>query len=77
MRFDAMSAVTGPYATAILESRLGAPAGTVMNGRRCPISAVTTPIPISSTLGTCSIVDVGPERVPTCAQPPMAMATAT
>ena len=28
--FDAMSAVTGPYARAILEGRLGAPAGTVM-----------------------------------------------
>lgn len=32
MRFDAMSAVTGPYATAILEGELGAPAGTVLNG---------------------------------------------
>ncbi|MCJ2130840.1 alpha-D-glucose phosphate-specific phosphoglucomutase [Methylobacterium sp. E-045] len=32
MRFDAMSAVTGPYATAILEGALGAPAGTVVNG---------------------------------------------
>lgn len=32
MRFDAMHAVTGPYARAILEERLGAPAGTVMNG---------------------------------------------
>ena len=32
MRYDAMSAVTGPYARAILEGRLGAPAGTVMNG---------------------------------------------
>jgi phosphoglucomutase len=32
MRFDAMSAVTGPYARAILEETLGAPAGTVMNG---------------------------------------------
>ncbi|MDP4024025.1 alpha-D-glucose phosphate-specific phosphoglucomutase [Methylobacterium sp. NEAU 140] len=31
MRFDAMSAVTGPYATAILEGMLGAPAGTVVN----------------------------------------------
>jgi phosphoglucomutase len=33
MRFDAMHAVTGPYATEILESRIGAPAGTVMNGK--------------------------------------------
>lgn len=32
MRFDAMHAVTGPYATAILEGKLGAPAGTVING---------------------------------------------
>jgi len=31
MRFDAMHAVTGPYAREILERRLGAPAGTVMN----------------------------------------------
>ncbi len=30
--FDAMHAVTGPYAKAILEGILGAPAGTVMNG---------------------------------------------
>ncbi len=32
MRFDAMSAVTGPYAHAILEGMLGFQAGTVMNG---------------------------------------------
>ena len=32
MRFDAMNAVTGPYAHAILEERLGAPPGTVMRG---------------------------------------------
>lgn len=32
MLFDAMSAVTGPYAHHILEERLGAPAGTVLNG---------------------------------------------
>jgi len=32
MRFDAMHAVTGPYARVILEDRLGAPAGTVING---------------------------------------------
>ncbi|MGB7242908.1 MAG: alpha-D-glucose phosphate-specific phosphoglucomutase [Sulfitobacter sp.] len=32
MRFDAMHAVTGPYATAILEKTLGAAAGTVING---------------------------------------------
>ena len=32
MRFDAMSAVTGPYAHAILEGVFGAQAGTVLNG---------------------------------------------
>ncbi len=30
--YDAMHAVTGPYAREILENRLGAPAGTVING---------------------------------------------
>ena len=34
MRFDALSAVTGPYAKAILEDRLGAPTGTVVNGEK-------------------------------------------
>jgi len=32
LRFDAMHAVTGPYATEIFERRLGASAGTVLNG---------------------------------------------
>ncbi|RQR24500.1 alpha-D-glucose phosphate-specific phosphoglucomutase [Burkholderia sp. Bp9143] len=32
MRFDAMNAIAGPYAKAMLEDRLGAPAGTVVNG---------------------------------------------
>ena len=32
LRFDAMHAVTGPYATEILERRLGATPGTVVNG---------------------------------------------
>jgi len=32
MRFDAMHAITGPYATEILEHRLGAEPGTVING---------------------------------------------
>ena len=31
MRYDAMSAVGGPYAKALLEGQLGAPAGTVVN----------------------------------------------
>src|SRR4029450_13731674 len=36
MLFDAMHAVTGPYAKEILEARLGAPNGTVMNGEPLP-----------------------------------------
>ncbi|KPP83830.1 MAG: phosphoglucomutase Pgm [Rhodobacteraceae bacterium HLUCCA08] len=36
MRFDAMHAVTGPYAREVLETRLGAPAGTVVNGTPLP-----------------------------------------
>jgi phosphoglucomutase len=36
MTFDAMSAVTGPYARHILEERIGAPAGTVINGEPLP-----------------------------------------
>jgi phosphoglucomutase len=36
MRFDAMHAVTGPYATEILENRLGAAQGTVANGVPSP-----------------------------------------
>jgi phosphoglucomutase len=36
MLFDAMHAVTGPYAKEIIERRLGAPNGTVMNGDPLP-----------------------------------------
>jgi len=36
LRFDAMHAVTGPYAKAILEDRLGAPPGTVLNAMPLP-----------------------------------------
>lgn len=36
MRFDAMHAVTGPYAHEILENRLGAAPGTVLNGTPSP-----------------------------------------
>ncbi|OOZ40226.1 alpha-D-glucose phosphate-specific phosphoglucomutase [Solemya pervernicosa gill symbiont] len=32
MRFDAMNAITGPYAKEILEQRLGAAAGSIING---------------------------------------------
>lgn len=36
LRFDAMHAVTGPYARRILEGALGAPAGTVINAMPLP-----------------------------------------
>ncbi len=36
MRFDAMHAITGPYAKAILEKALGAAPGTVVNGTPLP-----------------------------------------
>ncbi|MEM1265073.1 MAG: alpha-D-glucose phosphate-specific phosphoglucomutase [Pseudomonadota bacterium] len=36
MRFDAMHAVTGPYAKEIIERRLGAPDGTVLNATPLP-----------------------------------------
>ncbi|KRA99087.1 phosphoglucomutase [Devosia sp. Root685] len=36
MTFDSMHAITGPYAKAILEGMLGAPAGTVKNGVPSP-----------------------------------------
>jgi len=36
MRFDAMHAITGPYAHTILEDMLGAPKGTVVNGTPSP-----------------------------------------
>lgn len=36
LRFDAMHAITGPYAREIIENRLSAPAGTVINGEPLP-----------------------------------------
>ena len=36
LRFDAMHAATGPYAVEILETRLGAPTGSVMNATPMP-----------------------------------------
>lgn len=36
LRFDAMHAITGPYAVEILERRLGAPEGTVINATPLP-----------------------------------------
>ncbi len=57
MRFDAMHAITGPYAKAILEGVLEAPAGTVVNAgaaagfRRRPIPIRTWSMP--SRCSTC------------------------
>jgi len=45
MVFDAMHAVTGPYARAILEDELGAPPGTVINGDPRPDFAGGHPDP--------------------------------
>ena len=45
MRFDAMHAVTGPYAHELLERRLGAPAGTVIRGAPRPDFGGTPPDP--------------------------------
>ncbi|WP_282096754.1 alpha-D-glucose phosphate-specific phosphoglucomutase [Epibacterium ulvae] len=36
LRFDAMHAVTGPYATEVLQNRLGAPKGSVVNSTPLP-----------------------------------------
>ncbi len=45
MRYDAMHAVTGPYAKRILEEMLGAPQGTVVNGVPSPDFAGGHPDP--------------------------------
>jgi len=45
IRFDAMHAVTGPYARDIFEKRLGAPEGTVVNGVPLPDFGKSHPDP--------------------------------
>src|SRR3546814_9575514 len=45
LRFDAMHAVTGPYARAILEEALGAPAGSVVNATPLPDFGGGNPAP--------------------------------
>lgn len=54
LSFDAMSAVTGPCATEILERRLGAPAGTVVNGTPLPDFGHHHPDPIWSMPASCT-----------------------
>jgi phosphoglucomutase len=76
VRFDAMHAVTGPYAVEILERRLGAPAGTVVNGTPLPTSAAATPTPTSPTRPTWW-PSCGATTPPTSARRATATATAT
>jgi phosphoglucomutase len=76
MAFDAMHAVTGPYATEILEKRLGFAPGTVRNGVPSKTSAGTIPIPTWSMPKSCS-TSCSPTPRPISAQPRTAMATAT
>ena len=77
MRFDAMHAVTGPYAHAILEGELGAPAGTVVNGTPLPDFGGHHPDPnLVHAKDALRPDDVAAAR-PTSAPPPTATATAT
>ena len=61
MRFDAMHAVTGPYAKAILEDELGAPSGTVLNGEPLPDFGGGHPDPNPVHAGTLVDLMMGPE----------------
>ena len=61
MRFDAMHAVTGPYARAILEDELGAPPGTVLNGEPLPDFGGGHPDPNPVHAGTLVDLMMGPE----------------
>ena len=61
MRFDAMHAVTGPYAKAILEDELGAPPGTVLNGEPRPDFGGGHPDPNPVRARTLVDLMMGPE----------------
>ena len=61
MRFDAMHAVTGPYAKAILEDELGAPPGTVLNGEPLPDFGGGHPDPNPVRARTLVDLMMGPE----------------
>ena len=61
MRFDAMHAVTGPYAKAILEDELGAPPGTVLNGEPLPDFGGGHPDPNPVRARTLMDLMMGPE----------------
>ncbi len=60
--FDAMHAVTGPYASEILERRLGAPAGTVINGVPLPDFGGGHPDPNLTYAGQLVAIMYGPDR---------------
>ena len=60
-RFDAMHAVTGPYAKAILEDELGAPPGTVLNGEPLPDFGGGHPDPNPSRARTLVDLMMSPE----------------
>lgn len=61
MRFDAMSAVTGPYAVEILERQLGAPAGTVVNAEPMPDFGGHHPDPNPVNAAELMALMMGPE----------------
>ena len=61
MRFDAMHAVTGPYAKTILEGELGAPPGTVLNGEPLPDFGGGHPDPNPVHARTLVDLTMGPE----------------
>ena len=75
MRFDAMHAVTGPYAHAIFEGELGAAPGTVVNGTPLPDFGGHHPDP--NLVYAKALYDsmMSPRR-PTSARPRTATATA-
>ena len=75
MRFDALHAVTGPYAHAIFEDELGAAAGSVVNGTPLPDFGGHHPIPIRLTRRTSTTLCCPPPR-PISAPPRTATATA-
>jgi phosphoglucomutase len=76
MVFDAMHAVTGPYAVEIFEHRLGAPKGTAATPCRCRISAATIPTRTSCMPRTSYDLMMSTTR-PISAPRRMATATAT
>lgn len=63
MRFDAMNAVTGPYAHALFEDCLGAPRGTVLRGQPMPDFGGVHPDPHPDWLTDLMELTRGPHAV--------------